>query len=248
MTRRPLIGITPGPSTTSPDRGSLYRYCLSDNYVKAVWQGGGNPIILPWVSDTPAEILDEIDGLVLSGGGDIMPSRFGQERHEQTDGIDEARDEFELTLMKAAAERDLPTLAICRGIQVMNVAFGGTLIQHIPDVSTELQHRQDEIDVPREKPSHSVTLENVPNSISEIIGASELMTNSFHHQSIAEIAPPLRLAGRSDDGIIEAVWHTGMAFGIGVQWHPEGLAATYPEHARLFSALVEATRKSPAPV
>ena len=242
MARRPLIGITPAPSTSSPEHGSQYRYCISDNYVRAVWQGGGNPIILPWVSDTSAAILDEIDGLVLSGGGDIRPSRFGQEQHEKTDGIDDARDDFELALMRAAEKRDLPTLAICRGIQVMNVALGGTLIQHLPDVSTEIEHRQNELDIPRETPSHRVALENAPNPVSEIVGATELMTNSFHHQALDDVASPLRIAGRADDGVIEAVWHPGMSFGIGVQWHPEGHAATLPEHARLFSALVEAAR------
>ncbi len=247
MARRPLIGITPGQSISSPERGSQYRYCLSDNYVRAVWQGGGNPIILPWVSDTPAAILDEIDGLVLSGGGDILPSRFGQDQHKETDRIDEARDEFEIALMQAAATRDMPTLTICRGIQVMNVAFGGTLIQHVPDVTTDIEHRQDRLDIPRETPSHRVTLENVPNPVSEIIGTTELMTNSFHHQALDDIAAPLRIAGRADDGIVEAVWHPGMSFGIGVQWHPEGHAATLPEHARLFSALVDAAR-TPATV
>lgn len=247
MDRRPLIGITPAPSTSSPEHGSQYRYCLSDNYVKAVWQAGGNPIIVPWVSDSPADILDELDGLILSGGGDIDPVLFGQERHDETNGIDDARDEFELALMRAAAERDVPTLAICRGMQVMNVAFGGTLIQHVPDVSTDIQHRQDKIEIPRETPSHRVSLENTPNPVSDIIGATELMTNSFHHQALDTIAPPLRLAGRADDGIIEAMWHSGMTFGIAVQWHPEGHAAAYPEHARLFSALVEAA-KAPASV
>jgi putative glutamine amidotransferase len=247
MVRRPLIGITPTPSTSTFDHGTFYRYCLSDTYVKAVWEGGGNPVILPWVSDTPEVILDELDGLILSGGGDIDPDRFGQERHAKANGIDNARDEFELRLMRAAAERDLPTLAICRGIQVMTVAFGGTIQQHVPDLGTEVQHRQQADGISQHDPSHRVVLENTPNPISELLGETELMTNSFHHQAPAEVPDPLRIAGRAEDGVVEAIWHAGMSFGIGVQWHPEMLAASDPAHAAFFRALIEAA-KAPATV
>jgi putative glutamine amidotransferase len=247
MTRRPLIGITPTPSTSRFDHGDFYRYCLSDTYVKAVWQGGGAPIILPWVSDTPEEILDEIDGLIISGGGDIDPARFEQERHAKTDGVDDARDRFELALMRAAADRDLPTLAICRGIQVMTVAFGGSLHQHVPDVASGVEHRQQTAGRTQHEPSHRVTLENLPNPIGELVGTTELSVNSFHHQAPADLPEPLRVAGRADDGVIEAIWHPGMTFGVGVQWHPEMLAASFPEHAAFFRALVESA-KAPASV
>lgn len=247
MARRPLIGITPTPSTSTFNHGTFYRYCLSDTYVKAIWQGGGSPVILPWVSDTPEDILDELDGLILSGGGDIDPDRFGQDRHEKTDGVDDDRDRFELALMRAAAERNFPTLAICRGIQVMTVAFGGTIQQHVPDVSDGVQHRQHEAGIGQHDPSHKVVLENTPNPISELLGTSELMVNSFHHQAPDEVPAPLQVAGRAEDGVIEAIWHPGMAFGIGVQWHPEMLAANHPEHAAFFRALVEAA-KAPASV
>lgn len=247
MARRPLIGITPTPSTNTYGHGTFYTLGLSDTYVKAVWQGGGNPIIIPWVSDTPPDILDQLDGLILSGGGDIDPARFGQERHDKTDRVDDDRDRFELELMRAAAERDVPTLAICRGMQVMGVAFGGTIHQHVPDISTGVEHRQQEIGLDRDVPSHTVLLENTPNPLSDLLGATELVVNSFHHQAVAEAPDPLRVAGRSEDGVIEAIWHTGMTFGIGVQWHPEMLAPDHPIHAKLFSALVAAA-KAPAAV
>lgn len=247
MARRPLIGITPTPSTREFGHGTFYTFSLSDTYVRAVWQGGGNPVTLPWVSDAPADILDEIDGLILSGGGDIEPAQFGQEPHPETDRIDEGRDRFELDLMHAAAERDLPTLCICRGIQVMTVAYGGSLHQHVPDLASEIEHRQHESGIGQHDPSHTVVLENAPNPISDLLDVTELKVNSFHHQAPAEAPDPLRIAGRSEDGVIEAIWHTGMSFGIGVQWHPEMLAANHPLHARLFTALVEAA-KAPAAV
>jgi putative glutamine amidotransferase len=229
------------------EHGSFYRYCLSDTYVRSVWNAGGNPVILPWVSDTPEQILDEVDGIIISGGGDVDPTLFGQERHEQTDGIDGGRDSFEIALMRAALERDLPTLAICRGIQVMNVALGGTLHQHLPDLGSAVLHRQHDAGYTQHEPSHLVRFDNTPNPVSEMVGKQEILVNSFHHQALDELAAPLELAGRAEDGVIEAVWHPVMRFGIGVQWHPEMLAAEHPDHARFFEGLVEAA-KAPAAV
>ena len=243
MTRRPLIGITPTPTTSVFDHGTFYRFCLSDTYVKSVWQAGGNPVILPWVDDMSTEVLNSIDGLILSGGGDANPLFFNQDPHEKTNGIDDGRDAYEIALMRAAVERDMPTLAICRGIQVMGLAFGGSLHQHVPDiVSGTVAHSQQRDGYSQHEPSHRVVLENTPNPVSGILGKDELMVNSFHHQSLADVPAPLILAGRSEDGIIEAVWHPGMRFGIGLQWHPEMLAGSYEDHARFFEALVEASR------
>lgn len=244
MVRRPLIGITPTPSTATFDHGTFYRYCLSDTYVSSVWRAGGNPIILPWVAEDPTEILDSIDGLIVSGGGDINPAMFGQALHETTKGVDDARDAFESVLVRAAAERDMPTLAICRGIQVMGVAFGGTIHQHVPDVANGVEHRQHEVGFTQHQVSHRVALAPAPNPIARILGKDELMVNSFHHQSLADVPAPLMLAGQADDGIVEAIWHEGMTFGIGVQWHPEMLAATHDDHARFFNAFIESSRAS----
>lgn len=242
MTRRPLIGITPSPTTSTLPHGTFYRYCLADTYVRAVWQAGGNPVIIPWVADRAAEVLDELDGLILSGGGDVEPAVFNAERHDRTDGIDAERDAFELALARSAVERDLPLLAICRGVQVLNVALGGTLHQHLPDLGDDLEHRQHEAGASQHDASHRVLLENLPNPLHDIAGATEIEANSYHHQALADVAPPLKVAARADDGTIEAVWHPAMRFGLGVQWHPEMLAATAEPHARLFDALVVAAR------
>lgn len=244
MNSRPRIGITPTPSTAHFDHGDFYRYCLSDTYVKSVWQAGGAPMIVPWVGDEPAATLDAIDGLILSGGGDIDPARFHQERHGETGGLDEGRDAFETALMREAAARDFPTLAICRGIQVMCVAFGGSLHQHVPDVTPgDVVHAQHKAGYTQHEPSHRVIMEHLPNPVSELLGKDELMVNSFHHQSLDSVPAPLHIAGRADDGTVEAIWHSGMSFGIGVQWHPEMLALRHEDHARFFTGLVAASRK-----
>jgi putative glutamine amidotransferase len=242
--RNPIIGITPTPSNDTFGHGAFYRFCLSDTYVRSVRQAGGVPVILPASRDDPAEALDALDGLILSGGGDIDPTLFtGDPRHRATGLVDELRDISEIELMKAALQRDLPALAICRGIQVMNVAFGGTLHQHVPDnVPNAIQHRQHNDGYSQHDVSHRVEFESTPNPFTQLLGVDEMMVNSFHHQAVADPAPSLAVAGRSSDGVIEAMYHPGMSFGLGVQWHPEMLAKNFPQHAALFTALVTAAR------
>lgn len=246
--RKPIIGITPTPSNDTFSHGSFYRFCLSDTYVRSVRQTGGVPVILPASRDDPAEALDTLDGLILSGGGDIDPTHFTDDpKHKATGLIDELRDTSEIELMRAALQRDLPTLAICRGIQVMNVAFGGTLHQHVPDnVPNSIQHRQHNDGYSQHDVSHLVEFENTPNPFTRLLSVDEMMVNSFHHQAVADVAPTLAVAGRSSDGVIEAIYHPGMSFGLGVQWHPEMLSQNFPQHAALFSALVTASRKPAA--
>lgn len=244
MSRRPIIGITPTPSVDEFPHGSFYRYCLADTYVKSVRQAGGTPVILPAGEDRPLEMLDALDGLILSGGGDIAPSLFTDgPAHQKTARIDDQRDSFEIALMHAAAQRDMPTLAICRGIQVMGVAFGANLHQHVPDcIKDEIGHQQQVNGISQHEPSHLVDFTTGHNPVRELIGASTIMVNSFHHQALAEVPEPLRLAGQSSDGLIEAIWHPEMTFGIGVQWHPEMLALTMSDHAALFDGLASASR------
>lgn len=246
---KPVIGISPTPSIDTFGHGSFYRFCLSDTYVRSVQQAGGIPVILPSSGDYATDAIDILDGLILSGGGDIDPARFTNgQKHTETDRVDEQRDTFELEMMRVAYARNLPTLAICRGIQIMTVAFGGTLHQHVPDnVPSAIEHRQHASGYTQHDVSHLVVLDDAPNPFSEIVGNSELMVNSFHHQAPAEVPSPLVVAGRAADGVIEAIYHPGMSFGLGVQWHPEMLAHNFPVHAGLFSALVAAARK-PAPV
>lgn len=245
MIRRPVVGITPTPSTDTFRHGTFYRYCLSDTYIKSVRQAGGNPVIIPAGDDSPLDILESLDGLILSGGGDIAPALFtDQPVHEKTAMIDTQRDLFEIALMKAAAEHDVPTLAICRGIQVMGVTFGAELHQHLPDNVGGVEHRQQELGLSQHQVSHAVEFAEGVWPFRDIIGTSELMVNSFHHQALTNVPEPLRIAGRAPDGVIEAIWHPGMSFGIGVQWHPEMLALTNADHATLFDALVNASKAS----
>jgi len=162
--------------------------------------------------------------------------------HPKTYGISDERDAFEIAVARAAVRRDLPTLCICRGIQVLSVAQGGTLYQHIPDdIPGEIGHRQHEQGKSRDDVGHPVCLTDGPHLLRSILGRDEIEVNSFHHQSVASPGEDLEIVARSADGVIEALWHPGMRFGLGVQWHPELLANTHPDHAALFSALVAAS-------
>lgn len=241
---RPVIGITPSPSLDDMPHGSFYRYSLSRTYVNAVRAAGGLPIVLP-VNETDVEAaLSIVDGLVLSGGGDIDPVLFNAaDRHDATYGIDEDRDRFELEAFRIAALRDIPTFCICRGIQVMNVAQGGSLHQHIPDdVAGSLEHRQSKLGLTTDDVSHDVTLAEGNNLLRDILAVDELAVNSYHHQGVEEPGRELETVATSADGVIEGLWHPRMRFGLGVQWHPEMLAGHSPHHAALFRALVHAAR------
>lgn len=241
--RPPVIGITPSLSTDTFPHGTFERYALSTNYVRAVERAGGIPIILPPQVGHVADVLSLLDGLLLSGGGDIRPSRYGDTTvHPETYGIDDLRDEFELDLTRAALELDLPLLCICRGIQVLNVALGGTLIQDIGDQwETAIEHRQQRRGVPSSEPSHEVDI--VAGSLLETVyGSRALAVNSFHHQALKRVAEGLRVVGQAPDGLVEGVECPGKRFVLGVQWHPEMMFEAHPEHLRPFRALVEAAQ------
>ncbi len=163
--------------------------------------------------------------------------------HEKTAGIHEGRDALELELARKAVERDIPTLCICRGIQILNVALGGTLYQDVADqFSAELSHRQQDLSIPKDEPGHDVTA--MPGSLlANTYGAETVQVNSFHHQSIRDIAPELRLSATSSDGSIEGVEHPDKTFVLGVQWHPEMMFQSHSEHLKPFSTLVESAAK-----
>jgi putative glutamine amidotransferase len=173
--------------------------------------------------------LERVDGLLLSGGPDVDPARYGQERHPETYGVSAVRDDFEVALALAAIELGLPTLAICRGIQVLNVALGGTLVQHLPDVTDQVH---------RPGTHHAVTV--TPGSrIHAALGVDRAVGLSWHHQAIDRLADGLVVTGRADDGTIEAVELEGDAWIVGVQWHPEDTAAEDVLQQRVFDAFVE---------
>ena len=249
MSRKPIIGITPTPMDDTQEHGSFHRYTIANTYTEAVEAAGGVPIVIPPQSGNISDILDTIDGLILSGGGDIDPARYGDaETHAKTGGLHDGRDDLELALARAAVERDLPTLCICRGIQVLNVALGGTLYQDVADqFSAEISHRQQDKKIAKEEPGHEVTVQ--PDSLmARTYESATVSVNSFHHQSLRDVAPELRVNAVAPDGTIEGVEHPGKTWILGVQWHPEMMFKAHDEHLKPFAALVEQSAKRTAPV
>lgn len=244
---KPLIGITPTPSLDQMGHGDFYRYCLSRTYVDSVRAAGGVPVILPTDSTELGDILPRLDGLLLSGGGDLDPVTYHDSTlHETTYGIDGERDDFELAAFRYALAADLPTLCICRGIQVMAVAQGGTLVQ---DVATQIpgafEHRQHQAGKMRDEVSHTVNIQpNTP--LHDVVGELSIDVNSFHHQAVKTPGTILEVIATAEDGVIEALCHPRMRFGLGVQWHPEMLAHLRPDHAALFSTFITAAATMPA--
>jgi putative glutamine amidotransferase len=239
--RKPLIGITPSPIRQELPHGSFDRYAMSTNYVEAILVAGGIPLVLPPQDDNATALLEHLDGLLLSGGGDIAPGLYGDpEIHPMTYGVDPLRDRFELDLLAGANARDLPVLCICRGLQVLNVAYGGTLHQDIPSSGlTTQEHRQQKSGLALDAASHVVFAE--PDSLlSTVYGTDRIGVNSYHHQVVADVGEGLRIVGRSDDGLVESLVDPARSFVLGVQWHPEMMFETHPEHLHPFRALVQA--------
>ncbi len=221
------------------------RFSLGKNYVNHLIAAGGLPILLP----TTANALDDwralyvyADGVMLTGGGDVDPSLFGEEAHPATYGIDRQRDEMEIALARWALQDDKPLFAICRGIQVMNVALGGSLVQDLPTQwAGALPHSGSQHGLERHEPAHSISVE--PGTrLAQVLGAAHVQVNSFHHQAINRLAEGLRITARAADGVIEAVEFPNKRYYLGVQWHPEDMAAQRADMMRLFSAFVAACR------
>jgi putative glutamine amidotransferase len=209
---------------------------LGVSYLEAVEAAGGIPVILaPLPARRLEAIIDRLDGVCLSGGPDIEPATYGAQAHPQLGPTEPEVDLFELGLVRAARRRGLPVLAICRGMQVLNVARGGTLVQHVPDLSTEVAHRQAE---PASHVTHGVAIA-ADTRLAKIADAERIDVNSFHHQAIDRLGAGLEPVAWADDGVIEGVEAPGDAFTVGVQWHAECLTAR-PEQARLFMGLIDA--------
>lgn len=248
MTRKPIIGITATPSLDVFDHGTFRRYCLSDTYVNAVRAAGGVPLILPSGETDLQAILDTVDGLIFSGGSDFDPALYGDtEVHETTYGIDPERDSYELALLKLANAQDKPFLGICRGIQAMNVALGGTLIQDVPTaIGSEIEHRQQALGKSITEVGHDVAVAE-GSILANIVESTAIAVNSFHHQSIASVAPAAEIIATSGDGVVEAIVVPDRHFALGVQWHPEMLALLREEHLAIFRAFVESCQTAPVP-
>jgi len=201
------------------------------------------------VSESPRKLLSELDGVLLTGGGDVDPVLYGEDRHPTVEDAEPGRDEFEIDLARRAVEADLPLLAICRGAQVLNVASGGTLVQDIPSaVRSDLRHT---IQEPKNAVAHDVTV--TPGSrLEQALGpavdaAHACRVNSRHHQSVARLGSGLTASATAPDGIIEAIERAGAAFCVGVQWHPENFWRS-GEFAPLFEAFVTAARQRLRPI
>lgn len=238
---KPVIGISPTPSNATFDHGSFRRYTLSDTYTDAILAAGGVPIVLPLDTDVIDDLLESLDGIIFSGGGDIDPKYWGDSPIPEADEHDPDRDAFELQAIPKVLEKDMPMLGICRGIQTINVALGGSLYQDLPtEVEDAQQHRQHKEGKLRDERSHDVEIEPGTNILRDISGASRLTVNSFHHQAIKSVSQRARTIARSDDGIVEGIDIPEMTFGLAVQWHPEMLAADYDDQAAIFRAFVGA--------
>jgi putative glutamine amidotransferase len=178
--------------------------------------------------------LEGLQGLLLTGGTDVDPALFGEQRHEESDAPDTARDRAELALVREALDTGIPVLAICRGMQIFNVALGGTLIQHLPNSA---QHRQ-----PGVFAVHPVRIAE-GSLLRSITGADSYVVNSRHHQAVAKVGEGLNVAAKSDDGVIEALEHPGHSFAVAVQWHPEDRISRDPHDRKLFEAFSKQVRK-----
>jgi putative glutamine amidotransferase len=237
----PLIGI-PGRCDQSSRSGSPI-FAQNRTYVEAVTTAGGAPVLIPPNLDEGAlrAIYERLDGLLLAGGEDIHPKHYGEAVHEKCGQSDEGRDAVELTLAGWALAEGLPILAICRGIQVLNVAAGGTLYQDIASQVPDSLKHDCWPDYPRNHLAHRVTV-NGDSHLAAILGQSRVGVNSMHHQAVKDLAPRFRVVGRAPDDLIEAIEGRDHPFALGVQWHPEDLAEDAPPMRRLLEEFVSAAR------
>lgn len=234
---RPIIGVTMSFQEPASGQSSEY-FTLYQRYVAAVERAGGVAIGLPAQPEAVADVLPILDGLLLSGGGDVAPDLFGQECHPKTRQIDRQRDRFELALVREWVRADRPLLAICRGIQVLNVALGGSLIQDIADqVANPVIHQRSEGEA-----RHLIRLQPT-GRLAVLLGDDELEVNSYHHQAVQDLATELQAVAWAADGVVEGVEMPDAYFVVGVQWHPELMVQNDARQLRLFVSLVEAAEE-----
>ncbi|MFL5467874.1 MAG: gamma-glutamyl-gamma-aminobutyrate hydrolase family protein [Gemmatimonadaceae bacterium] len=235
--RKPAPACTVAVTAGIRPDGDTNRVRLTAAYVTALENAGLVPLIVPPLTsaDAASAVLDSVAGLVLTGGEDVDPARYGEQRHEKVRSVNAARDATEAALIQEARARGTPVLAICRGIQMLNVALGGTLVQDIPSqCNTDIVHDEEG---PRDSRSHEVSIE--PGSlIAKAVGTEHLTVNSFHHQSVKRVADGMRVTARSPDGIIEGLESTEDDWWVmAVQWHPEEMnESTEPWDRGLFKA------------
>jgi putative glutamine amidotransferase len=229
---KPFIGITCGFNL---DTGG--RYYVNEPYIRCIERAGGIPLLLPGLDNQEdiKRLMQEVDGILLPGGVDVAPVHFGEEPIEELGNVEPRWDRLELYVARLALAWDLPMLGICRGIQLLNVAAGGSLYQDIPSqLKGHIQHAQK---APRWYASHAISIE--PGSMLEELLGREVRVNSFHHQAIKVLATGFSITAKSQDGIIEAMESQSHRFVCGVQWHPELMVDHYPGQVELFRELVK---------
>lgn len=234
---RPRIGITTyrEEAVWGVWRGEAT--LLPAQYPDAVWRAGGVPVLLPPLPDGAAEVVAGIDGLVLAGGGDLDPARYGEAPHPLTGGVSAGRDAWEVEVLRAALDRGIPVLGVCRGLQVLNVVLGGSLHQHLPDVVGSQAHR------PEPGTFGDVDVDVTGGRLQELLGGRTAV-RCHHHQALDRLGTGLQVVARAPDGTVEAVELTGDRFVVGVQWHPEEVG----DDVRILQALVSEALVSEAVV
>jgi len=231
MSKKPVIGLIASHDLTEN------RFCVLARYTDAVENSGGIPVILPLSQrdDCTKKYAEMCDGVIFPGGVDLDPKSYNEEKHEKCGEITPLRDVLEIKLANLLYELDKPLFGVCRGIQAMAVAFGGTLYQDIPsEYDSTIIHRQQP---PYSTPTHTVKV-GKDSLLYRITGREELSVNSMHHQSIKDKSERFSLTAFAPDGIVEAMEVKGMSFGLGVQWHPEHLYSVDPAAKALFDAFI----------
>jgi putative glutamine amidotransferase len=228
---RPVVGITTYVEEASWGHWTLDAALIPYDYVRAVEHAGARALLVPPSAEGVEETLDALDGLVFSGGSDLDPDSYGADAHAETTGTRPERDRGELALLEAALERDMPVLAVCRGFQVLNVARGGDLVQHLPEVVGSEQHRE----VRGTFSDHGVKIDD--GSLLGTVLGTTAPVKSHHHQGVGRIGDGLREVAWADDGTIEGLEDPERRFAVGVLWHPEA-----GEDRKLFEALVAEAR------
>jgi putative glutamine amidotransferase len=224
---RPVVGITTYVTPARWGYWDVEAALVPLEYVSAIERAGGRPLLVPPSDEGVDETLDAVAGLILSGGSDLDPGLYGQDAHPETTGIVKERDRAELALLEGALARDMPVLAVCRGSQVLNVALGGDLVQHLPDVVGDERHKH----TPGTFADHDVRLEG-SSRLGALLG-ERAPVKSHHHQGFGRVGKGLTEVAWADDGTLEAVEDPSRRFAVGVLWHPEA-----GEDARLFEELV----------
>jgi putative glutamine amidotransferase len=235
---KPIIGIGSDVHTSPGERDRAFVYTT---YTESLLRYGAIPILIPPQPENAADIIESLDGLVLAGGEDCDPALYGEECHPTVDPMDPRRQTNDLALAKAARERGIPTLGICLGLQVMNVAGGGTLVQDIDShIETEIAHASD----PMDRARHDITV-NDGTKLASIIGAGDKNVNSSHHQAIKDVAQGFRVTAHAPDGVVEGLEDPRHPFYLGVQWHPEDMAGEQSA-STLFGAFIAAAKRHAA--